>query len=68
MKKKTCILGTDHFAGKFYQMFKEKVTPKSFKLFQKTQILSKIRGGRIHFPNLFYGTSKTLTPKTDKHM
>ena len=51
--------GPDGFTGKFYQTFREELTPILLKLFQ-----SIAKGGAP--PNPFYETTITLTPKPDK--
>ena len=48
--------GLDGFTGKFYQTFREEITPILLKQFQK------IAEGRT-FPNLFYETTIILIPK-----
>ena len=51
--------GPDGFTGKFYQTFREELTPILLKLFQN------IAEGRT-VPNLFYEATLTLIPKPDK--
>ena len=51
--------GPDGFTGKFYQTFREELTPILLKLSQN------IAEGRT-VPNLFYEATLTLIPKPDK--
>ena len=49
----------DGFMGKFYQTFREKLTPILLKFFQKIAEEETL-------PNSFYKATITLTPKPDK--
>ena len=51
--------GSNGFTGKFYQTFREELTPILFKLFQHIA-----EGGTI--PNSFYKATIILIPKPDK--
>ena len=52
-------LGSDSITGKFYQKFREELTPIPLKPFQKIAEEGK-------FPNSFYEATITLIPKPDK--
>ena len=54
-------LGPDGFTGKFYQIFREELTPILLKRFQ-----SIAKGGTL--PNSFYEATITLIAKPDKHV
>ena len=51
--------GRDSFTAKFYQNFREELTPILLKIFQKSAEVGKL-------PNSFYEATITLIPKPDK--
>ena len=51
--------GPDHLTGKFYQTFREELTPLLLKLFQNIA-----EGGTL--PDSFYKATITMIPKPDK--
>ena len=53
--------GPDGFTRKFYQTFREELTPTLLKLFQKT-------AEEGTFPSSFYEATITLKPKPDKNI
>ena len=53
------LFRSDGFTGKFYQTFREELTPILLKLFQDI-------AERRTLPNSFYKATITLTPKPDK--